>query len=272
MSTTEKVRREAGNSDALDRGIRLGLVSYGITHLVIAGTALPLVWGGESEGTASQQGAFAQMAQQPLGDALLWVMVVGLVCMAVWQAVEAGMGHRDEDGGKRVFKRVASGVKTVVYAVLAWTAASTAVGSGGSSGSGSTDGITAKLMSAPGGPWIVGAIGAAVVGVGGYLVYKGWTEGFTKRLDPRAEERSGPVPVVPLGKAGYVSKGVSLGVVGGLFVTAAVQHQPKESGGLDVALHQLLQQPMGPVLLAVVALGLGCFGLYCFAWARYLRR
>jgi hypothetical protein len=51
-----------------------------------------------------------------------------------------------------------------------------------------------------------------------------------------------------------------------------VQHRPGQSGGLDAALHQLLQQPFGSVLVALIAVALACFGLYCFAWARHLRR
>jgi hypothetical protein len=78
--------------------------------------------------------------------------------------------------------------------------------------------------------------------------------------------------VVVLGKVGYLAKGAALAAIGALFVTAAAQHEPKESGGLDVALRELLQQPFGPVLLALVALGLGCYGVYCFFRARYLRQ
>ena len=51
-----------------------------------------------------------------------------------------------------------------------------------------------------------------------------------------------------------------------------MQHDPQESGGLDVALHELLRQPFGVVIAGAVSLGLGCFGLYCFAWARHLKR
>lgn len=271
MGTAERLRK-AGDGGALDTGIRVGLVAYGITHLVIAATALPLVWGDHTSGEASQEGAFALMAQQPLGGVLLWVVAAGLACLVVWQAVEAAVGHRDEDGGKRTLKRLGSAGKALVYAVLAWTAASTAAGGGGSGGSGSPDGVTARLMAAPGGPLLVGAVGLAVIGVGGYLVFTGWSERFTKRLEPAATRGGRRTPVVLLGKVGYLAKGLALAVVGALFLTAAVQHQPKESGGLDVALRELLSQPFGPVLLAVVALGLGCFGLFCFFWARYPRR
>jgi hypothetical protein len=126
-------------------------------------------------------------------------------------------------------------------------------------------------MSAPGGTLLVGAIGVAIVGVGAVLGYRGWAEKFTEHLESRATTGGSRKPVVVLGKVGYIAKGVALAAIGALFLTAAVQHQPKESGGLDVALHELLQQPFGPLILGIVAIGLGCFGVYCFFWARYVR-
>ncbi len=45
-------------------------------------------------------------------------------------------------------------------------------------------------------------------------------------------------------------------------------YDPKKAGGLDVALRTLLDQGFGPWLLALVALGIGCFGVYCFFWAK----
>lgn len=57
-----------------------------------------------------------------------------------------------------------------------------------------------------------------------------------------------------------------------LFDYAAITHQPKRSGGLDQALQKVLQQPFGPGLLVVIAVGIACYGLFCFARARHLSR
>ena len=59
-----------------------------------------------------------------------------------------------------------------------------------------------------------------------------------------------------------MSKGVAIGLVGGLFVYAAVTHDPKKSGGLDAALQQVLQQPYGPFMLGAIGIGLICYGLF----------
>ena len=47
---------------------------------------------------------------------------------------------------------------------------------------------------------------------------------------------------------------------------------PDKSGGLDVALHKVLQQPFGGPMLFLIAAGFACYGLFCFAWARHLDR
>lgn len=261
--------RQAESSESLDKGVRIGLVAYGVVHLIVAWLALQLVFGGGGA-RASQQGAFAQLAKQPGGGVALVVVAVGLAALTVWQGLEAVFGHRDADGGKRAFKRAGSGARAVVYAVLATDAVSTALGAGSGSG-GSTQGMTARVMSAPGGQLLVGAVGLGVVAVGAYLCYRGVKAKFVKHLDVAGTSGERRAPIVMFGRVGYIGKGLSLAAVGALFVVAAVQHRPGESGGLDAALHRLLQQPFGGFLVGAIALALACFGLYCFAWARHLR-
>jgi len=56
------------------------------------------------------------------------------------------------------------------------------------------------------------------------------------------------------------------------FVAAAFTHHAKKSGNLDQALHSLLSYPFGQVLLILIAAGIACYGLFCFARARHLSR
>ena len=86
---------------------------------------------------------------------------------------------------------------------------------------------------------------------------------------PRARAARSGTAYLWFGKAGYTAKGVAFGIVGALFLYAGLTHDPKKSGGLDQALHKVLHQPFGPVLLVLIALGLGCYGLFCFARARH---
>jgi hypothetical protein len=261
-------RTDVQQSDALDHGVRLGLAAYGLVHLLVAYTAVRLAFGDHAK--ADQQGALDTLARSPGGQLVLWVVAFGFFALVGWQLFEALLGHQRDDGAKKAGRRVVSAGKAVVYLALGVSALKKAVGS--SSSSSGTDSTTARLMGAPGGQVLVGLVGLVILGIAGFLVWKGLSERFTRDLDSEAKLKSRRTPIVWLGKIGYAAKGVALGVVGVLFTAAAVTFEPKKSGGLDQALKTLLDQPFGPVLLAAVALGLGCFGLYCFAWARHLDR
>jgi hypothetical protein len=56
--------------------VGIGLVSYGVLHLVVAWIAVQIVFGKRAE--ASPEGALSQLGKQPLGGVLLWIMAIGL--------------------------------------------------------------------------------------------------------------------------------------------------------------------------------------------------
>ena len=264
----DELGRRADDSDVLDHAVRVGLVANGVVHLLVAWLAVQLAFG-DSKGSASGSGALTELAQKPFGQVLLWVVGFGFFALALWQLIEAVVGRRDEDGATRVLKRLVSLGRAVVYGVLGVSALKVALGSGGGGG---TDSMTARLISLPFGQLLVGAVAVVILVIAGAHVYRGFAETF--REDLGAKGRSGDIGrfYVTLGKAGYVSRGAALAVIGGLFGYAAASHDPEKSGGLDQALKTVLEQPFGAPMLVVVAVGLACYGLYCFAWARHLDR
>lgn len=262
------VTRADGN-DWIDHAIRPGLVAYGLVHLVVGWLALQLAFG-DRQGSASGSGAVRELAQQPFGEVLVWLVGLGMVLLVVWQLLEAVAGHRHLRNAARLRKRAGSAGKAVVYGFVAFSALRIATGSGSSSGG--TDSMTARLMDLPAGRLLVGLVGAGVIGVGGYLVWKGLTEKFCEDLTGEGQRGSTGTAYVWLGKVGYAAKGVALAVVGALFGYAAIAHEAKRSGGLDQALQTVLEQPFGPFLLTAIAVGIGCFGVFCFAHARHLSR
>lgn len=264
-----RVGRKAEDSDLLDHAVRAGLVSYGVVHLLVAWLALNLAFG-DRAGSASNTGALHELAQSGLGRTSLYVVAAGFAALVVWQVLEAVAGHREEDGGTRTWKRVVSAFKAAIYTALGLSALDVAAGS--SNQGGGTDTWTARLMAAPGGPLLVALVGLVVVGVGVGLAWRGWTEKFRSKLDVDGTTGRDGRAYVLLGKAGYLAKAAALALVGGLFLFAAWTHDPQKSGGLDQALSQLLDQPLGVPMLVAVAAGIGCYGLFCFAWARHLDR
>lgn len=265
----EQAGRQAHDSDWLDLAARAGLVSYGVVHLLVGWLAVQLALGDTSE-NASNAGALHTVVEQPLGGVLIWLVAAGLVLLVVWQGLEAGLGHRDQtDDAKRWRKRAGSLGKAVLYAVLAWSAIKTAVGDGSSGG---TDSTTSKLMGLPGGQLIVGVVGLSIIGFAAFQAYRGWSEKFAEHLDADGRSGNDGKAFVLFGKVGYIAKGVALAIVGALFTHAAITHDPEKSGGLDQALQKVLEQPFGQVMLLVIAAGIVCYGLFCFARARHLSR
>ena len=265
----ERSGREANDSDWLDYAIRAGLVAYGIVHLMIAWLAAQLALG-EQEGKASSTGALQELAEGSFGTILIWLIAVGMILLVLWRLLEAALGHEDEDGKDQIRKRLGSLAKAVIYGAIAVSAVKVATGS--SSQGGGSDSTTAKLMDLPAGRWIVAGVGLAIIAYGANLVRRAWTEKFREHLS--AEGKSGDVgkAYIWFGKAGYMAKGISIAIVGGLFCYAAYTHEPNKSGGLDVALHKVLEQPFGQFLLLAIAAGIACYGLFCFARARHLSR
>ncbi|WP_344257018.1 DUF1206 domain-containing protein [Terrabacter carboxydivorans] len=248
--------RRAGDHPALETAARVGYAVNGVLHIVIGIIALQLAFGSKGK-SADQSGALGSMADNGFGLFMLWVAVVAWLGLALWQVTEAISGGWDTSD------RAKAAAKAVVYLALSWTAFKFASGKGTSSKSQTTD-FTASLMKQPAGQWLVALVGLAVIGVGVYHVVKGWKKKFLQDLETHPGQW-----IVKAGRVGYIAKGIALAIVGGLFVLAAVRHKPSEARGLDGALRNLLGAPGGPVLLALVALGLVAFGVYCFGRARH---
>lgn len=279
MSNVSRAAQKADDSDALDWVIRVGLVAYGVVHLLIGWLALQVAFG-ESAKQASGTGALEYLTRQPLGGVLIWVVAIGMAALVLWRLLEAWQGWRDEDDATdRAKAAVPQLFKGVLYAVLAWSAFGVATSSGGGGGGGkggqsggSTDTMTAQMLQMPGGQLIVGAIGLGIVAYGGYYVYQGWSDTFLEKLDGRPQNPDVSKAYRWVGKAGHLGKGVAIVVIGVLFTYAAITHNPSKSAGLDQALQEIAQAPFGQVLLTLVAVGIACYGVFAFARARHFDR
>jgi hypothetical protein len=190
LTRARDMARNNGGPDWLDAAARVGLVAYGVVHLVIAWLAVQLAVG-DSSGSPSATGAVSELAQKPFGQVLVWAVAVGMFLLVLWQGIEAFVGHRDEDGAKRAAKRAVSAGKAVVYGAIGFSAARAATGSGssGKSSERKTDSLTARVMDLPAGQVLVGAVGLVILGIGCAFAVRAWTEKYREQLD--AEGRSG---------------------------------------------------------------------------------
>lgn len=270
MSATQHARSSASraaDSKPLEYLVRGGFVMYGIIHLLIAWLALQVAIGGSAQ-SSDQSGALENLVSKPFGKTLVVIAVIGLIALAIWQALEAAIGQSGQQGKEAIAERVVSGARTIIYLSFAWTGIKVLNGSNASTGDSQQKGAS-SLMDNTGGRWLVGLIGLVVIGVGVGLVIYGVTKKFEKKLKTEQMSETVRRTTRRLGVAGYSAKGVAYGIAGILIVSAAVTYDPEKARGLDAALKALAGQSYGPWLLGLVALGFAAFGVYCFSQARY---
>lgn len=260
---------ELGDSDGLKALARVGLVAYGVVYLLIGWLALQLAWGGRSK-SPDPSGAFRTLAEQPLGNVLLWLVAVSLVALGLWKASEMVWGHRNLEGAKRVRERIASGFWTLIYTGLGVRSALVAAGFGGAS-SNSQQQATVGVLAWPSGRTIVVGTGLIIIGVGLVAATKGIRRSFSVEIDTSSLSSAAQKGVLHLGQVGYITKGMALGMVGGLLSYAGWTFDWQKAPGLDAALQTVLEQPFGRWVLSAMAFGFVAFGVFAMLQSRYRR-
>jgi Domain of Unknown Function (DUF1206) len=266
QTSGEKVARSRG----FEWLARSGFVARGVIYGIIGILAVKLALGAGGT-TTNQQGALKTIAHQPFGKVLLILVAIGLAGYALWRLVHALLGHGPEDSDSG-FDRVAALGSGIVYAGLCAIAVEILLGSGSSGGgSGNTSKTTAGVLGWPGGTWLVGIVGAVLIGIGLYQGYRGISTDFLK--DSKTEQMSAWVRnwIEWIGSFGHLARMVVFGLVGVFLITAAIDYDPNKAVGLDGALAKISHASYGPFMLGIVAAGLIAFGVYSLSDARYRR-
>jgi len=202
---------------------------------------------------------------------------LGLLAYAATSFIRATIDPEHEGHeAKGIATRIGDVVVGVAYTSLGIGAlqlalfahASTGVTKGSNT---TTQDYTAKLLAAPAGVALVTLVGLIVAGAAIALAYQAISGHFTRHfsMDQMSETTRRAVTLV--GRCGLLALSVVLGITAIFLIVAAWQHNPGQARGLSGALATVAQQPFGPALLVVVALGLFAYGVYSFAEARYRR-
>ncbi|MFF0156287.1 DUF1206 domain-containing protein [Streptomyces sp. NPDC005263] len=276
MNTSATVRtgrtgaRRMARGSAGESAARAGLTARGVIYLLVGVLALQIAFG-EGEHQADRGGALAEISEKPLGAVLLWALGIGLVGMALWRLSEVVFGSVGPDG-RKARKRLMAAVRCVFYTFVAYSVLSFAAGSGGSNSSDKqSKDVTARVLEAPAGQWLVGAAGIGIVIAGVWIAGRAVLRKYHDKLklgemSPRTRRL-----VDVTGVGGGAARGVVFAAAGGFAVRAAVDYEPDQAKGLDDTLRSFAETPLGPWLLVCVAAGLVLFGLFSFAMARWRR-
>lgn len=270
----DEARREAESGSGWYSWVaRAGLVAKGVSFGIVGVLAIKLAFGHGGKAT-SRQGALQSLAQHSFGKILLILLVVGFAAYALWRFIQA-YAERDEDGGekgdaKKWGKRAGYVGRGLIYAGLTYSTIRILTGSGQQqSQNQKAHHSTAMVFSWPGGRWIVGIAGLAILGAGLWNLYRGLTKKFEDKWRTGEMSKTERTWGGRAGLAGHVARFVVFGLIGVFVTKAAIDYNPKDAIGLDGALQKLAGNSYGPWLLGLTAAGLVCYGIYCLVDARY---
>ena len=272
IERAEEAVEEAAESTWLERLARAGLAARGLLYVVVAILAVKVATG-HDETRADKQGALQAVLRQPFGRVLVLGLAVGFAGYAMWRFVEAAVGPPDEpDARKAMFKRIGYAARGVLYTFLFASAVKLFIWSKDANASATmeTD-WTARVLDWPGGPWLIQGVGLGLITAGLYIGWRGVSAKFRKRLK---SVEMGPAErfwIRGVGTFGMLARMVISMMMGVFLIVAVRQHNPEQAVGIDGALKRLADWAHGPTLLVAVAIGLGAYGLYSFAEARYRR-
>jgi hypothetical protein len=260
--------RHAARGPGVERAARAGLVAKGFLYALVGTLAarVALGYGGTPE---DRGGALRTIARDPLGQALVVGVAVGLAAYAVWRFAQAVFDRDHEgDGIKAMGKRAGYLVRGVWYAGLCGLAVSVLVGRGESSASNEQE-ATAGVLEQPLGRWAVLAVGGGLVVAGVYNGYRAVSGKYRKDMKLRKMSDGETRLFNVVGVVGHLARGIVFALIGVFVARAAWRFDPSEAIGLDGALQKLAHQSHGRVWLGAAAFGLAAYGLYCFVQARY---
>ncbi len=265
----------ASSTSAKDRWIeiaaRVGLTAKGFVYSLIGILTFMAAFelgSGDDKGGKSQ--ALQWIEEQPFGQVLLGLTALGLLCYSIWRLIQAFLDTEDKGSDmKGLAVRGRYLFSGLVYCASAFYAAKLLFGNGSDEGSGDTrETIVQKLLEQPFGQWLVGVVAAGVMAVGVYQIYYALSEKHRKKIQESKLDNRVRETLLASGKVGYIARGIVWLLIGYLFLQAALQADSDEAGGSNSAF-SFLEQQWGSWVLAVVALGLLCYGIFTFLRARY---
>ncbi len=265
-------RRVEGSSQH-DLVCRVGYAAHGFVYLLVGVLAVDAAIGSGTDAAPGEREVILWLGRGAFGTILLTLLGLGLIAysyMRLWQGAADPQGHgNDAKGiGTRV-GRLASGLTAAGLALYAlslaygWFAIEPLRGAGGDRG---TADLTARVMSWPGGRWMVGAIGAGVCAGGIAQLARAVKASFVRELAITAQQERW---VRPLGRAAYGARFIVFLIVGGFLIAAAYWAEPGRARGLGGALRALQAQAYGPWLLGLTGAGLVAFAVLRGVYARY---
>ncbi len=250
------------------RGVaRVGLLSRGVLYLLLSYLAAAVAGGWGREGAqANANGALSTVAETPFG----LVALVGAACgFAAFGLIRLAAAYGDDEVSPA--RRWTTAGQAMFYLAMSGLTSAYALGLSATGSSEQGDSTVVALVSSSPGRAGLAAAGAVVVGVCLWQVRLAVQGGFTDSLRT-GEMRDDVLAATRVaGGVGILARAAAVLPIGALMVVAAVEARPGAAKDLDQLLMALTRQPVGHLLVWVVAGGFLVFSLYSFLEVPYRR-
>ena len=242
--------------------VRVGYFSRAILYTVLGLIAL---FSAQkiAEGT---NGIFRAIQDFPLGTAILWIMVIGLIAYAVFRFCSLffdieNNGSDTKGWGKRI-GHAGSGIAHLALAYSAFKFATSEGGSGSGDGGSGAQQAASGVLSFEFGGIVLGLLGVALFVAAFHQAKKGITGSFMHRISGQA-----PDATRWLGAAGFLARGVVYTVIGwSLFQAGFLSKGTDQIKTLGDAVASLAGEG---IVFTLTAIGLLLFGIFSLVLARY---
>lgn len=267
----KKMSSSMPNEDRwIEIAARVGLTAKGFVYSLVGILTFMAAF---NLGTGDDKGGRSQVLQwieeQPFGQVLLGITALGLLCYSIWRFIEAFLDS--ENKGKDAKGLALRGrylFSGIVYGASTYYAIKLLLNEAGDGGGDTRQTVAQKLLQQPYGQWLVGIVAVGVMAVGVYQIYYALSEKYRKKIQESKLDNKVKDTLLASGKVGYIARGIVWLLIGYLFLQAALQSDPGEAGGSESAF-SFLEQAWGAWVLAAVALGLVCYGVFMFVRAKY---
>jgi len=254
-----------------ERAARLGYIVRGCIYGTMGVLALELAFGGGAE-TTDQRGALALLGSNAVTRIFMTVVIASLLAYSVWGFIRAIYDplHRGDDPAG-IASRIGFAWSGLNYGVLAVFGTGLLLGASGSHSADSVQQLVAWALQLPAGGALV--LIAGVIGIIGGLnqFVDAYKAGFRKDLKRNTMTWWQRMAVDAFGRFGMVARGVIFTVVGIFIFVAGLRHDARDAHSFGPAFEAVAREPLGHVLLAIVALGFVALGFHSWANARWVR-
>lgn len=238
---------------------RIGMAAKGVVYCLIGGLTF---WGAFSyikEKTGSE-GMLKFLADQPLGDVMLWLIVVGLAAYVFWRLYQSIWDPSDIGNSLQGYAtRIGCLSSGVFYAALMFTTLQIIFGVG--SGGGGQELYIRVLLNQEYGRWMVAGVAVGFLANAIFQLYLAISGDYRVTFDVSELDRPKRIILTTTGILGYASRSIVIGLIAYLTLKAALEYNASEAGGTDEAF-MFVKNQFGNSALIVIAAGLFAYGLF----------